>query len=104
MSHWSGVERAPKTKFTACQLCKTQVESFDTSYGRPVRLDVTPVSVTVDIEHPDVRERLWEYRGPRVGWCHLFVPRRTWREIRTEHRCDQQREHESKRKNERNTR
>jgi hypothetical protein len=84
-------------KRTRCR-CGTEVDTFTGWHGLKVQIDTEPVPITADLQA--IRHLLWEDRGPRVGWCKPFVPQRTWRELRTEHRCaDTERKHESKREN-----
>lgn len=83
-----------------CRDCGAEVDTVTAEYGLDVHLNTTPPPITVDITAPEYRHRVWQYLGPRIGWRHMAFPARTWREIRTTHRCGQiEREHESERKN-----
>jgi hypothetical protein len=51
-----------------------------------IQLDVKPPSVDIDLHA--VRERLYEFLGPRIGWAPKFLPERGWRELRLLHECE----------------
>lgn len=87
-SHQNSVQRRQ------CRNCGAPVDHHVTEYGRPVGLDIHTVPVTTDLHHDDVWPHLWEDRGPRIGWVHMsFPPQRSWRDLRTEHRCSNENEH-----------
>lgn len=68
--------------------CGATVLSFwDDEMGWVIQADLTPPAITADLADPDVRHRLWEYRGLYVGWVRLFQPERSWRPLRIQHDC-----------------
>lgn len=82
---WSGAAKAPTVKRKPCRFgCGQSVDTY-TEQGRRIQLDTTPPAVTVDLK--TVRPRLYEYRGPRIGWVPKFLAERGWREIRLLHDC-----------------
>lgn len=88
-SHWSGATRAPVVKRKPCRFrCGQSVDVFtDPTTGRVVQLNTTPPPVGLRLTVAD-RGRVYEYRGPRVGWVSKWDPSdRTWRELRLCHAC-----------------
>lgn len=82
---WSGATKAPAVKRRACRFhCGRTVDVY-TEHGRVIQLDTESPAVTVDLA--TVRDRLYEYHGPRVGWAPKFLPERGWRELRLLHEC-----------------
>lgn len=87
MSRWSGARHAPATRRATCRDCGAPIERFRTEYGLDIPLEPRTVPADRDLSHPDNRHRVYEWRGPRLGWCHQFVPARRGRDIRLAHRC-----------------
>jgi hypothetical protein len=90
-----GINRSSTGIPTSCQWgCGAQVLAFrsDDDIGpHHTQVDTTNVVITADLTHPDIRDRLWEYHGPRIGWVHLHageggVARSHW-PLRIEHDC-----------------
>jgi hypothetical protein len=90
---WSGATKPPVVKRKPCRFkCGRHVDVF-TEDGRIIQLDTEPPAVTADLS--TVRLRLYEFRGPHVGWVPKFLPERSWRELRLLHECsaEQQKQH-----------
>jgi hypothetical protein len=82
---WSGATTAPVVKRRPCRFrCGRSVDVY-TEDGRVIQLDTEPPAGTVDLV--PVRDRLYEYLGPRIGWAPKFIPERGWRELRLLHEC-----------------
>ncbi|SEF34353.1 hypothetical protein SAMN05421837_107334 [Amycolatopsis pretoriensis] len=82
---WSGATTAPVVKRRPCRFgCGRSVDVF-TENHRVIQLDTEPPAVTVDLT--TVHLRIYEYRGPRIGWVPKFLPERGWRELRLLHEC-----------------
>ncbi|MDP9144412.1 MAG: hypothetical protein M3N43_06910 [Actinomycetota bacterium] len=80
--------------------CGTPVLEFDIHAGFHVRLEDHDLPITVDITAADVRHRLWQHLGPRLGWAPQFSATRSWRPLRIQHECAAQ---ENKSQNKENT-
>lgn len=88
-SHWSGATTAPAVKRRPCRFrCGSTVDTFkDPDTGRIVQLATEPAPAGLRLTVAD-RGRVWEYRGPRIGWVSKWDPSdRTWRELRLVHDC-----------------
>lgn len=102
MSRWSGATKAPKVTRRPCKFgCGRHVDEFRTEWGQPVSLDTQPPPVTYDLAESQYRHRIYEYRGPYIGWCHKFSPERGWRELRLAHECAEQHQKQHQNKKER---
>ncbi|HEX5523645.1 MAG TPA: hypothetical protein VFX53_09370 [Pedococcus sp.] len=73
-----------------CGEILTQFWSDDSIAGL-TQVSATNVPITTDLTDPDIRYRLWEYRGANLGWVQLWPgadgPVRSWRPLRIEHDC-----------------
>lgn len=88
-SHWSGVTIAPKVKRRQCRFrCGTPVDTFtDPQTGRFIQLQTSAAPIGLRLTTAD-RGRVYEDRGPRIGWVSKWDPAdRTWRELRLVHDC-----------------
>lgn len=86
-SHWSGATTAPKLKRRWCRFkCGVHVDALKTEHGLVVQLETGPPPIDRNLS--GMHDRVYEYRGPRVGWVPKFDPsNRTWRELRIVHEC-----------------
>lgn len=88
MTRWSGARHAAApTRRRTCRDCGAPIDEFRNEVGLAIPLETTRVPADVDITTPGVREWLYEWRGPRIGWIHKQTPVRTWRDLRRAHRC-----------------
>lgn len=90
------IEQATAAKTDTCPRCGAGTVSFRIKVGFLIHLDDHDLPMTVDPARPDVRHRLWQHLGPRLGWAPQFAPVRSWEPLRTQHECGG---HENKKEN-----
>lgn len=69
--------------------CGAGVLTFIDELGLKRYLDGHSMPVTYDLRHPSIKERVWQWREYRLGWCLLgpWELRRDHRPLRLEHQC-----------------
>lgn len=70
--------------------CGGQVDQFVDEIGLTRRLETEPIPITWDLNHPNIKFRIWEHRGQFLGWCLLgpWELKRGPRPLRVEHICE----------------
>lgn len=84
----SAVHHAPNIVRRRCHDgCGADVDSFRDDINLIRQLDIEPVPIDLNLSQDEYRARLWEWRGPRVGWVRRFIPSRSHHPLRLEHEC-----------------
>lgn len=87
------IEQATVAKPDTCKGCGTSVIAFRIHAGFHVQLEDHDLPISADVTAEDVRHRLWQDLGPRLGWAPQFSATRTWRPLRIQHECAAQQQH-----------
>lgn len=87
------IEQSTAAKAGTCPDCGTPTIKFRIKVGFIVHLEDHDIPINVDLNHPGVRHRVWNYLGPRLGWAPQYSPVRSWQPLRLQHECASHGEH-----------
>lgn len=87
MSRTTYPSKAPAVKRKPCRRCGADVDTFVDELGLQRRLDTVPPAAGLDLAAATREHRVWQDRGPRVGWIPLYRPDDSQRELRLAHAC-----------------